>query len=227
MIKLVVFDLDGTLVDSVSDLADAVNTSLVKYGFEPHSVEKYYGFVGNGTLKLIERALGEKQRDRETVERVHKAFADEYREHCLDKTGPYDGIGELLLKLDDMGIKTAVASNKTDEFTKTIVDKLFCGYDFYEVSGSKDGVPKKPDPQIVLSIMKRGGFSEGETLYVGDSDVDVMTGHNAKLAVCGCEWGFRGAEELKNAGADYLLHKPDELLEIIKILNRRSDFDDV
>lgn len=215
MIKLVVFDLDGTLVNSVYDLADAVNTVLERYGYPIHKTDKYYQFVGNGTVKLVERALPEYARDKANVERLHSAFLKQYSEHCLDKTIAYNGVAELLDKLSEMGIKTAVASNKTDVFTKLIVKELFCSHSFQDAVGKLDGVPRKPSPEIVHSILKKTDVKADEALYVGDSDVDVMTGHNAGLLVCGCEWGFRGKEELVRAGCDFLLEKPEDLIDVI------------
>lgn len=214
MIKLVIFDLDGTLVNSVYDLADAVNNVLKRNGFKTHPLEKFYHFVGNGTKLLVKRALPENTSD-DVVEKLHNEFLAEYSEHCLDKTIPYDGIVDLLFSLADKNIKFAVASNKTDKFTKEIVSKLFSDHDFFQSVGFIEGVPKKPSPEIVLNILKKADVSNDEALYVGDSDVDVLTGHNAKLLVCGCEWGFRGKQELLNAGCDYLLSKPEDLLKYI------------
>ena len=220
MIKLVVFDLDGTLVNSIYDLADSVNSVLSKNGYPTHDTEKYYHFVGNGTVKLIERALGDETDDQKEILRIHEEFLDYYSEHCLDKTIAYNGVYELLRDLADMKVMLSVASNKTDVFTKEIVDKLFSDIQFSEVSGKKDGVPKKPDPQIVFDIMKALNVTADEVLYVGDSDVDVKTGHNAGLPVCGCEWGFRGREELVGAGSDFVVKNPCEIIDSINKLNK-------
>ncbi len=214
MIKLVVFDLDGTLVNSVYDLADAVNNVLKRNGFETHKLEEFYHFVGNGTKLLVKRAMPQNASDK-LVEKIHNEFLDEYSKHCLDKTVLYDGIESLVDELSKRNIKFAVASNKTDEFTKKIVKKLFPNHSFFEISGFVEGVPKKPSPEIVLNILNKANVSNDEVLYIGDSDVDVQTGHNAKLLVCGCEWGFRGKEELLKSGCDYLLEKPGDLLDII------------
>ena len=220
MIKLVVFDLDGTLVDSVCDLADSVNFILSKNGYPINDTDKYYKFVGDGTLKLVERALKGETDDKKVIMRLHDEFLAYYSEHCLDKTRAYDGIYELLKNLNKMNVMISVASNKTDVFTKKIVSKLFEEIAFSDVSGKKEGVPKKPDPQIVFDIMNYSNVKPFETLYVGDSDVDVQTGHNAGLLVCGCEWGFRGREELLNAGSDFIVKYPKEIISIINNLNK-------
>ncbi|MBE6837250.1 MAG: HAD family hydrolase [Ruminococcus sp.] len=220
MIKLVVFDLDGTLVDSVCDLADSVNFILSKNGYPINDTDKYYKFVGDGTLKLVERALKGKTDDKKVIMRLHDEFLAYYSEHCLDKTRAYDGIYELLKNLNKMNVMISVASNKTDVFTKEIVSKLFEEIAFSDVSGKKEGVPKKPDPQIVFDIMNYSNVKPFETLYVGDSDVDVQTGHNAGLLICGCEWGFRGREELLNAGSDFIVKYPKEIISIINNLNK-------
>lgn len=220
MIKLVVFDLDGTLVDSVYDLADSVNFILSKNGYPINDTDKYYKFVGDGTLKLVERALNGKSSDECEISRLHNEFLEYYSKHCLDKTRAYDGVYELLKNLNKMNVMISVASNKTDVFTKEIVSKLFEEIAFSDVSGKKEGVPKKPDPQIVFDIMNYSNVKPFETLYVGDSDVDVQTGHNAGLLVCGCEWGFRGREELLNAGSDFIVKYPKEIIAIINNLNK-------
>lgn len=215
MIKLVIFDLDGTLVNSVDDLADSVNNVLIRHNCPVHAVSEYYRFVGDGTVKLIERAIPEAMRTEGIIKSLHSEFADEYEKNCLVKTKPYDGIEEMLSSLEKSGIMTAVASNKTDVFAREIVRSLFKSHDFSAVQGKLDGVPKKPDPTIVHMIMDRLGVNKSEAVYVGDSDVDVYTGHNSGLSVCGCLWGFRGKAELSSAGADFLLEKPSDLLDII------------
>ena len=219
MIRLVIFDLDGTLVNSIDDLADSVNEVLEKRGYKTYEVNKYYHFVGDGTLKLIERALHDYARDRETIKAVHEEFAVCYEKNCLNKTKPYRGITNLLEALKDKGIMTAVASNKTDIFTKEITKALFCDFEFSAVFGKLDGVPKKPDPTIIFNIMDKLNVNSEETLYVGDSDVDVYTARNSGLKMAGCIWGFRGREELERAGADYLVEKPQDIIKVIDKLN--------
>lgn len=214
MIKLAIFDLDGTLIDSLGDLAAAVEYVLSKNGYPPNPFESYRYFVGNGTMKLIERALPAGT-DEAEVKRIHEIFSARYREHCLDLTKPYDGIPEMLERLKAAGIKTAVASNKPDEFSKKIVAQVFGDELFCSVHGKRDGVPTKPSREIVDSIMCEQGALAEETIFIGDSDVDVQTARNAGIKCIGCAWGFRGAEELKNAGADFIAYNSSDIEEFL------------
>ena len=222
MIKLVIFDLDGTLVNSIFDLADSVNFVLEKRGYPVHNTDEYYRFVGNGTLKLIERALPESERTKEIITEVHSEFAKLYEKNCLNKTRPYDGISQLLAEIEKRGIMTAVASNKTDVFAKEIVATLFKEHTFSVVLGKLKDVAPKPDPAIVKMIMSETAAQDEATLYVGDSDVDVLTAKNSGLVMAGCEWGFRGRDELIKAGADYICRKPCDVLEVIDKINQNK-----
>lgn len=213
MIKLLIFDLDGTLVNSIADLAEATNYALKKHGYPVHDEEKYNYFVGDGVLKLIERALPEEDRTEERILALRKEFSQYYDVHYKDKTRPYDGIPEVLKKLRDSGYQLAVASNKPDEFTKVIVNHFF-PETFSCIQGGLDGVPKKPDPQIVFSILEKFSVSPGECLFIGDTNVDILTGKNAGLHTIGCLWGFRDYEELSLAGADNIISDPKEILDI-------------
>lgn len=220
MVKYIIFDLDGTLVNSVYDLADSVNFVLEQNGYKTHPLESFYYFVGNGTLKLIERALPEEKRQREEIERVHTQFAEHYSKNYLNKTIPYDGVQNLLDELHRQNIKYAVASNKTDIFTREIIEKLFPSNQFDMVVGKKASNPTKPNPKIVYDILEGKDLKLNEILFVGDSNVDVETGHNANIKTVGCLWGFRDEKELKEAGADYLISSPPELLEIINKIRK-------
>ncbi|MDO5125502.1 MAG: HAD family hydrolase [Ruminococcus sp.] len=215
MIKLAVFDLDGTIVNSIYDLADAVNDGLIRMGLPVHDLDEYYRFVGNGTLKLCERALPENNRSDDEVKTLHNIFAENYRQCCLNKTRPYDGITDMLRVLKNLGIKLAVGTNKTDSFAKHIVSTIF-GEDMFDaVLGKRDGIPGKPDPQIIFDITALLDVDNSEVIFVGDSDVDVRTAHNAGVRCIGCEWGFRGLSELKNAGADFIALSPDDIISFI------------
>ena len=214
MDKLIIFDLDGTLVNSVYDLADAVNDSLARLGYPVHETEKFYRFVGDGTLKLAERALPEKSRSDAEIKKLHKLFSEKYQKCCLNKTKPYDGMVDALTKLKQSGIKCGVASNKPDKFARYIVDSLF-GKDFFDiVIGKRDNVPAKPNPQIIYDILDKQNIEPKNCLLAGDSDVDVLTAHNGNIKCIGCVWGFRGEQELKNAGADFLAFEPKDIVSI-------------
>lgn len=213
--KLVIFDLDGTLVDSLADLAEAVNYALSQFNFPVHPLESFRYFVGNGVPKLIERALPEDNRSQEQIEQTKEIFGTYYNMHCTDKTRPYDGIEKLLADLKRQGIKLAVASNKSDEFARLIV-KHFFGDTFDCVSGGKADIPKKPAPDIVFGIMKELGVSAEDTYFIGDSNVDMFTAQNAGIKSIGCLWGFRTKEELVSGGADFIAEKPDDIYKIIE-----------
>lgn len=214
MKQLVIFDLDGTLVNSVYDLADSVNNVLGRNGYPIHKTDEYYYFVGNGTRKLCERAIPADKRCDAEIDRIHSEFLSEYAKNYLNKTTLYDGILDTVLNLVDRGVKCAVASNKTDIFTKEIIDKLFGGDVFSACVGKRDGVPAKPDPAIVYGILEKLGVKHENAIFVGDSNVDIITGKNASIETVGCLWGFRTREELSAAGADHIIEKPNELIEI-------------
>ena len=213
MKKLYIFDLDGTLADSLCDLADSVNIVLERHGFPTHDTEKYKYFVGNGAVKLIERALPEDRRTPEVIQAVHAEYSKVYAERMLCKTKPYDGIKELLAELKGRGCKLAVASNKPDDCTVNVVESLF-GKDIFDtIHGKREGVPTKPSPDIMYQIMEELGFEPDECIHSGDSNVDVATAHNAGIECIGCTWGFRTEEELITAGADHIVRTPKDILK--------------
>jgi phosphoglycolate phosphatase len=219
LIKLAIFDLDGTLVNSLEDLADAVNYALKKNGFPQHETAKYKYFVGDGLAMLIKRVLPEEFRDEKTEAAIKSDFDFYYNEHYCDKTRPYDGIPELLRELRENGIKLAVASNKPDAFVKIIV-KYFFKDMFDIILGKTDLLPKKPAPDIALKIMDELGVDKKFCVFAGDSNVDVLTAKNAGIISVGCLWGFRDFDELNQAGADYILSKPCEMLDVFNIKRR-------
>lgn len=215
MKKLYIFDLDGTLVNSLYDLSDAMNTVLKKYGYPVHDAEKYKYFVGNGTLKLVERAVPESERTDERIRSLHSEFSEEYTKRAVEKTRPYDGMVQLLNKLKGNGCLLAVASNKPDKFSKYIVETLFGTEIFDIISGKKEDMPAKPAPDIIFDILNRLDVSAENAVMAGDSDVDVLTAHNAGLKCIGCTWGFRGRRELAEAGADIIADDPAEIWNLI------------
>lgn len=213
--KLVIFDLDGTLINSVADLGQATNHALQLHGFPMHDLSKYNYFVGNGVTKLIERALPEQFRDEATIEKVKSDFLDYYMRHKTDLTRPYDGIPELLHALQEKGVKIAVASNKFIAGTQALVKGFFPDIDFCAVLGQREGVPIKPDPYIANEALQLAGVDRGDCLYVGDTATDMQTASNAGLESVGVSWGFRPVSELKDAGAAHIIDKPAELLSLV------------
>ena len=213
MIKAVLFDLDGTLADSLEDLADSTNYALKKAGFPAHETEKYKYFVGDGIPMLIERALPDGEKTAENRENCLEYFLSRYREHYFDKTRAYDGIIPLLTSLKNDGFKIAVISNKAQEMAEKVVKKLF-GDMFDAVQGQTDSIPKKPDPTVALEIMRQLNISKDNTAFAGDSDVDIHTAENSGIVSVGCSWGFRSVETLREAGADYIIDSPLEMAEL-------------
>ena len=214
MIKLVAFDLDGTLADTLADLAHAVNYALAEQNLPTYPVDDYRHFVGNGVDNLIRTTMG----DAYTPDGAAKAKADfqsYYTDHCKDFTEAYDGLPDFLQKLTENGIKTAVISNKPDIFVPEILKKLYPSHTFYSMSGQQKDIPRKPAPDALERLIAMSGFDKSEVLYVGDSDVDVYFAHSAGLRVIGVSWGFRGAEELRSAGADRIVDSAEELYDWI------------
>ena len=214
MIKGIIFDLDGTLLNTIEDLANACNYALTSLGFKTHKVEDYKSFVGNGRYKLIERML---PKDKITDENINKAlnlFDDYYEKHMVDMTKPYEGIIQMLDKLSNNGIKLGVVSNKPHEFTIEVVKNYFENR-FESVFGHRAHMKAKPDPSTVLEVIKEFKINNEECLYVGDSEVDINTAKNAGVKSIGVEWGFRGRGELESAGADYIINIPDDIFEIL------------
>ncbi len=215
MVKLVIFDLDGTLLDTIGDLAVACNAVLAVRGLPQHSCEAYAEFVGNGIARLVERALPEPLRNPLTVEAARRDFVAYYTDHIDIYTRPYEGIAELVAELRRRGIRLAVASNKFQTGTEKLVRRFFPEADFAAVFGQRPGVPLKPDPAVDREILHRTGTGPGEALHVGDSAVDMRTARAAGIRSVGVTWGFRAREELVGAGADALIDRPQELLNLL------------
>lgn len=218
---LIIFDLDGTLINTIDDLGQACNHALSACGFPTHKIEDYPRLVGNGINKLIERALPEEHRQQATVLRLREYFVPYYDAHNCDLTHPYDGIPELLAALKAAGHTLAVASNKYQAATEKIVAQLFPNT-FDVVLGERDGIARKPDPQIVWDIVERTAHSAYSLelrgkgiLYIGDSLVDAETAKAANLPFIACTWGFCTTEQLHTAQPDYMVHHPSEILKLV------------
>lgn len=215
MKQLVIFDLDGTLLNTITDLADATNAALIKCGFPTHSREIYPQLVGNGITKLIERALPEEHRTDTVITGMRSAFIEYYSEHLTDFTTPYPGIPQLLQELTDRGVALAVASNKYKEAVTTLISHYFPNIPWVAVEGQQEGIPTKPDPSIVFEILSLHPTPKADTLYVGDSNIDILTARRACVDSVGVTWGFRPRAELEAAYADHIITEPNELLTII------------
>lgn len=214
MHKLAIFDLDGTLLNTIDDLAVACNHALRTNGFAEHPHDAYKLFVGNGVHNLVLRALPEDERNTAATEQVEAVFNEYYSAHAQDHTRPYDGIPEALRAIRDAGVKIAVLSNKPDAYTGVLVKQYFPG--LVDVAyGQREGVPIKPDPAAVYEIMNLLGFDARETVYIGDSGVDMQTGSNAGVKAIGVLWGFRTRNELETYGAAVLVDKPFDLVKNI------------
>lgn len=214
-VKLVIFDLDGTLVNTLEDLGVSTNYALKQYGYIEHPLENYRYFVGNGVYKLMERVLPEEVRSEKEIQRLKESFIQYYDTHLTDYTKPYDDIIELLHNLKDKGIKLAVATNKPHAQALRVVEACFEQGLIDRVEGQQDGKPHKPDPTVINELMAAYNVKNEEVLYVGDSDVDMQTAVNAKLRGIGVAWGFRGEEELLQSGAYAVIHEPFQLLQHI------------
>lgn len=217
MKKLCIFDLDGTLINSLEDLADSVNYVLKKYGLAAHKVEQYQYFVGDGLRILIQRASAQSGvfLPDVQIDQMKQEFDRYYRSHLLHKTKPYEGILDLLARLKRDRLKTAVLSNKPDEFVQVIVPNLFPARSFDLVLGQSAATPRKPDPTGVLQILKATGAKKEETLYIGDSSTDIRTANNAGVFSIGVTWGFRPREELEANGASVIVDSPKEIYNYI------------
>ena len=214
---LLIFDLDGTLINTIDDLGQACNHALSACGFPTHKIEDYPRLVGNGINKLIERALPEEHRNEATVLRLREHFVPFYDQHNCDLTRPYDGIPELLHELKQQGHTLAVASNKYQAATEKIVAHYFPNT-FDVVLGEREGIPRKPDPQIVWDIIHRLSpltSNLSPIYYIGDSLVDAATARAANLPFVACTWGFCTKEQLQTAQPNYMVNHPSEILALV------------
>jgi phosphoglycolate phosphatase len=210
---IIIFDLDGTLINTIDDLGQACNHALQACGFPVHEIADYPQLVGNGINRLIERALPVENRNETTVSRMREYFVPYYDAHNCDLTRPYDGIPELLLSLKKAGHTMAVASNKYQTATEKIVNHFFPNT-FDIVLGERENVPRKPNPQIVWDILSNL-TEQSDIIYIGDSLVDAETAKAADATLVLCTWGFCTEEQLKTANPNYMINHPSELLNIL------------
>ena len=216
MTKLLIFDLDGTLIDSREDIAAACNHALCSCGCPERCIDEYNMLVGRGIYKLFRSALPENMRSEENVMKMKDYFVPYYDRHIADRTRPYSGIIDMLEKLSAAGVKFAVASNKYQSGTETLVSRFFGKFDFTAIFGQRDGFPIKPDPAIVSEAMAAlPGVTKDDVVYCGDSDVDMQTGINAGVRTIGVTWGFRSREELGSYGPWLLADDPSQIVEAL------------
>lgn len=213
MYKLVIFDLDGTLLNTLGDLAAAGNYAVQQMGYPQHPVDAYRHFVGNGIPKLIHRILPEGHTD-EQHRQCYDIFTEYYSAHKADRTVPYDGITELLHRLNEQGVTCVVNTNKAHEFSCELIKASF-GEDIRDIIGYGIGFPAKPEPAAALEFICRSGLDKSDVLYVGDSNVDMMTAANAGIDGCAVLWGFRDYEELSACSPKHIVRSPEELYRII------------
>ena len=211
--KLAIFDLDGTILDTLDDLADAVNYALKEYGYPQRTLEEVRRFVGNGIRKLIERAVPAGLTE-EDISKVHQTFSAFYQEHCADKTRPYKGILPLLERLREAGCLTAVVSNKADVAVQPLCQQYYDGlFDF--AVGEREGIRRKPAPDAVQEVLRRLRVDAGEAVYIGDSEVDIQTAANAGLDSIIVTWGFRDRAYPESQGGKRFVDRPEEIEEIV------------
>lgn len=215
MKKLVIFDLDGTLLDTIADLAMATNHALQESGYPTRPVDEIRTFVGNGINKLLERSLPDSEKNEANTLRLRTHFLPYYDAHNADLSTPYPGISLLLQELQEKGLMIAVASNKYQTATVKLIHHYFPNISFVEILGQREGVPVKPDPSIVFDIIQKAGVSKEETLYVGDSNVDMQTAHNAGIDAIGVAWGFRPRAELEALQPLAVIDKAEELSDYL------------
>ena len=212
MIKGVVFDLDGTLANSIEDIADSMNIVLTEKGFPTHNYDTYKTFVGHGLKSLVENALPDSVNEEPTIEICFNRMMSVYEENCIVKTCLYPGIAELLTELQNKDIKIAVFSNKANELTQKVVNVLLADWTLEMVIGAGGDIPRKPNPKGAILISSKMRIPPKEIMYVGDSGVDMQTAGNSGMYAAGVLWGFRSMEELLENGAEVLVENPMDLL---------------
>ena len=213
--KAVIFDLDGTLLDTLEDLADSLNRVLQDRGLPTHPTEAFRHFVGNGSAMLVSRALPPEKRNDALKADCLEAFLKEYNRNWNKKTRPYDGVPELLDALEEKQIQMAILTNKAQHFAELCIQEFLSDWKFAAILGQREGFPLKPDPAGPMDITRRLDIPPREFLYLGDSDVDMKTAVNARMFPVGALWGFRSEKELRESGAVEVIARPTELLKFV------------
>lgn len=214
MFKAVIFDLDGTLLNSLIDIMDSVNFVLEEYNLPTHSLDEYKMFIGNGIEVLAKKSLKDNF-SKVNFDKFLQRVRTIYSQRQIEKTKPYDGIIDMLVKLNKQGIKITVLSNKPNEFTQLVVSNFFNNIKFDIILGSRENIPIKPNPQAVNEIIDFLKIEKENVVFVGDTSTDILTAKNANIKSIGVSWGFRTVDELKKSGADYIIYKPNQLFSII------------
>lgn len=214
MIEGVIFDLDGTLVDTLEDLADSINAAIEEYGYPTHPVDAYRYFVGNGIRIAISRATNLDE-SHEDLDKIVKSFMDNYSTMHTNKSVPFEGIRELLVQLVQKNIPVSVCSNKLDEYTKQMIRELFPTIPFVDVMGETDGIKRKPSPDMALMVLGKMGLEADKVLFVGDTKTDMLTASAVGCISVGVSWGFRPVEELMEYGAKHIIYHPQQLLKLL------------
>lgn len=212
----IIFDLDGTLLDTITDLANAGNFVCEQMGWPQHSIEAYKKFVGNGIPMLVQRFSPAEYRQPQQLEQTLAAFHRRYAAHTTDCTYTYEGIPELVQQLSEKGIPMGVLTNKEQCFAEQILKQYFPSQPFSVIQGAVANFPPKPDPKALLFLLQQPAFAGKKILFVGDSDVDILTAHAAGLEACGVLWGFRDRAELSAAGAEHLVEHPSEIANLLE-----------
>jgi phosphoglycolate phosphatase len=217
-IKAVLFDLDGTLLNTLDDIADSANYALETEGYPPHPVSAYRYFVGQGVDNLVKNIVPETERTPDHLASLKKIYSERYAKHSMDKTRPYDGVAAAVEELKKTPVKLAVISNKPEDGTKAAIAAAFAPGLFDVIAGGKEGVPLKPDPAAVYNILDEFGVSPAETMFVGDTVVDIATAKNAGCVFVGVSWGFRPEEisASSGGGAGYAIDSPSELVNLVR-----------
>ena len=209
------FDLDGTLLNTLDDLADSMNRVLSSLGYPTHITESYKYFVGDGIEKLAYRVLPPPERSEEAINACVAAMREDYGRHWMDQTGIYDGIEEMLTELTHRNIQLAILSNKPHHFTEKTVSHYFNRWNFTEVAGAVSDIPQKPDPAGAIRIIEKMNIPAGNFLYLGDTSTDMQTANGAEIFAVGALWGFRTESELLESGAQAIISKPQEILNLL------------